>query len=382
MSLDLRLLDDEETVELVRSVVGDPTARVGGWVVECVDYAFGSPTTGGLFRIRGTATVSTAEVSWSLFVKLVHSYRHWPLLDVLPPQLRERALDGVAWRYEVDVYTAGLGDALPDGLRLPHVHRVKDLGDDRMVLVLEDVLTSAAAWDTARFARAAYLLGRLAARLTRHDVLPASASWTPGEVTGIHYTGRVLVAALPALDDDLTWTHPLLTANRDLRTDLLELARRVPAILDALARLPQVLMHGDASPQNLLVPVAEPNSFVAIDWTLGGLAAVGDDLGQLLVGLTHAGHLLPAALPALREVIVRAYAVGLAEEDLSVDEAAVRYGLDGGLVVRSAFTALPLERLREPLTEELAGLVQARLQLTRYLVDLGLALPHPFPAPP
>jgi hypothetical protein len=44
--------------------------------------------------------------------------------------------------------------------------------------------------------------------------------------------------------------------------------------------------------------------------------------------------------------------------------------------VRSAFTALPLERLHEPMTEGLTRLVRDRLRLTRYLVDLGLALPY------
>lgn len=110
---------------------------------------------------------------------------------------------------------------------------------------------------------------------------------------------------------------------------MLELARRVPTVLTALARLPQLMVHGDASPQNLLVPANDPDSFVAIDWTLGGLAAVGDDLGQLLVGLAHADQLPTAELPGLREVLVPAYTAGLAVEGMLVDQAAVGYGLDG-----------------------------------------------------
>ena len=50
-----------------------------------------------------------------------------------------------------------------------------------------------------------------------------------------------------------------------LRRDLMRLADRIPEMLGDLERVPQVLMHGDASPQNLLVPVDEPESFVAID---------------------------------------------------------------------------------------------------------------------
>ena len=52
-----------------------------------------------------------------------------------------------------------------------------------------------------------------------------------------------------------------------------------------------------------------------------------------------------------------------------------RYGLDGAMVVRSAFTALPLDRLDEPLTDGLDALFSARRELTRYRVDPGLDLP-------
>jgi len=154
----------------------------------------------------------------------------------------------------------------------------------------------------------------------------------------------------------------------------LELADRLPAILATLTRLPQLMIHGDASPQHLLVPADQPDTFVVIDWTVGGVAAVGDDLGQLLVGLAHAGLLQAAELPALRDIIIRSYTAGLADEDMGCDESLVRLGMDGGLVLRSAFTALPLERLKEPVTDGLVELVRSRVRLMRYLVDLGLEL--------
>ena len=53
---------------------------------------------------------------------------------------------------------------------------------------------------------------------------------------------------------------------------------------------------------------------------------------------------------------------------------AVRLALDTTVTLRSAFTALPLERLADPVDDELAALVARRLQLTRHLVDVGLTL--------
>ena len=55
-------------------------------------------------------------------------------------------------------------------------------------------------------------------------------------------------------------------------------------MLDALEALPQCYQHGDASPQNLLVPKGKPDEFVVIDWGFDCPQAVGFDLGQLLIG--------------------------------------------------------------------------------------------------
>lgn len=253
-------------IAAVRTALRHPHAAVGPWSVQPLDHGIGQPTTGGLFRFRGLAVDCTGVVPWSLFLKVIQSYRHWPLLDVLPPELRDEARAGTKWRYEADVYTSDLNRVLPAGLRLPRVHRIEDLDDDRVALWMEDVATHDTPWDLPRFGRAARLLGRLAARLTHTDALPASASRIPGETTRLWHTGRV-AAVLPTLLADATWAHPLVAAavDRRLRTDLVELAGRVPTLLNALAGLPHTFAHGDASPQNLLVPADDPDGFARTD---------------------------------------------------------------------------------------------------------------------
>ena len=136
---------------------------VGEWTVEAVDYEFASPTTAGLYRVRGDG--------WSLFLKVLQSYRRWPLFHVLPTEWLQDLPVDEAWRYEADIYTDGLAGALPTGMRLCDVYGMTDLGDDRLVLALEDVSALSAGWDSCRFGRAAGLLGRLNARLTRDDAL-------------------------------------------------------------------------------------------------------------------------------------------------------------------------------------------------------------------
>lgn len=332
--------------------------------IEPVKYAANSPTTAGLFRLR----LGNGE---SRFVKVLRSYRLWPALDLLPGEFRTMALAGDLWRYEADVYLGGLADSLPTGMRLPTVYAIDHLDDDHLVMVVEDVRTTESPWTPERYGRAAELLGRLNVRLTRTDALPAAADRSPGRTTRLMVDGFVKQFALPPLLDPSTWQHPLL-AGSALQGDLAELAVRIPQLLHELAQRSQLMSHGDACPQNLLVPANAPDTFVGIDWSMTGLVAAGDDLGQLLIGRAHSGELTVDELAELRELVITRYHDGLAAEgriDISLDE--VRTGLDGALILRNAFMSLPLDRLHEPVTDELAALVRRRLELTRYLVELG-----------
>jgi hypothetical protein len=340
-----------------------------GVMFEPFHYPHESPATEGLGRMHGDG--------WSAFVKVVRSYRHWPRYPQLPVEARQAFDEPGVWRHEVDLYRSDLGRVLPPGMRLPHVHGVVELPDDRLLLVLEDVAVDPSPWTTDRYARAARRLGRLHVRLSRASGLPRRRSERPSELVHAMYTSRLIPVALPQLLADETWLHPLLRDERDLRGELVELAARVPALVERVSALPQLRAHGDACPQNLLVPVDEPDTFVVIDWAMTSVAAVGDDLGQLLVGHAHDGVLTVPELVALREVLVQSYVVGLGTEGFHASPDSVRLGMDGGLVVRSAFTALPLERLGEPITDELTALVARRVELTRHLVELGLAATTP-----
>jgi hypothetical protein len=113
---------------------------------------------------------------------------------------------------------------------------------------------------------------------------------------------------------------------------------------------------------------------VAIDVSFQTPHAVGFDLGQLLVGLVHAGELPPAALPEVHAVLVPAFTEGLHADGGRATADQVAFGYVAGLAIRAGFTSLPFERLDEPPTPELAATFAQRAALTRFVVDLGLAL--------
>jgi hypothetical protein len=96
---------------------------------------------------------------------------------------------------------------------------------------------------------------------------------------------------------------------------------------------------------------------VVIDWGFGSLLPVGFDLGQLLVGLMHAGQAEPSELPEIDAVIFPAYLDGLRAESYEADPGQVRAGYVGSLAARSALCALPAELLTSAAPDEATEIV-------------------------
>ncbi|MEV5966661.1 phosphotransferase [Kribbella sp. NPDC051952] len=370
----------DDFTALVRTITADPGATPGDVRVEPVDYPIGTPSTEALLRLFGTATTTSGEVvDWSCFIKKFQSARHWIYVDMVPEGFREAFIQNLPWELEIAVHRSTIADVLPEGMRLPNAYRIDVYDDDRGTLWMENVVQEPGPWPMERFERAGYLLGRLSARRQPHLVeplLPRGNVTTPGVGLRYYTGGRVQMAALPTIANPETWKHPLLAAavcnlgDHGLRDDLLDLGERLPAVLDALDALPQCYQHGDASPQNLLVAKDKPDEFVVIDWGFDCPQAIGFDLGQLLVGLAHAGELAPEALPMVHKVIFKAFLKGLAEEGMQVTEEQVLYGYLGSLCARATFTALPLEEITRMGGGATLQLFEERVQLTRTLVDL------------
>jgi hypothetical protein len=380
-SLGRNALDDQEFAQLVRTITGRPDAEPGDVRVEPVDYLIGTPSTEALLRLFGTAVLADGSTTdWSCFVKKLQSPRHWSQLHLVPEPFREAFLQNLPWRLEIAVHQSPMASLLPDGLRLPELYRVDvDDKDERGALWMENVIQAPGPWPLERFERAAYLLGRLSARRQLHLVkplLPRGDVETPGVGLRYYTNGRVMMGTLPVLADANTWRHPLLSTavgnlgDHRLKEDLLALAERLPAVLDGLDALPQTYQHGDASPQNLLVSQDNEDEFVVIDWGFDCPQAVGFDLGQLLVGLAHAGELAPETLPLIHQAIVSAFMQGVAADGMSVSEEQVLYGYLGSLMCRATFTALPLELFTMTADANTLAIFEQRVRLTRFLVDL------------
>jgi hypothetical protein len=374
-------LDRAGLADIVRAATGRADARLGTCRVVDVDYPFQSVATHALQRVSG----ETADgVPWAAFVKVLQHPQHWKLLGAIPAAVREEFLTMFPWRLEIAVLDGRLADLLPQGLRLPRRLGVVEVSEGLTALWLEWVDDlGPAAWDDARYVRAARLLGRLAARRRPHLVEPlgdVEAYRTPSFGLTKLVDTRVQVMVAGMLADPRLRAHPVLRAalddagQRDLLDEVLAAIDTIPAVLAEVARLPHTYVHGDASPQNLLVPREAPDTMVAIDWGVPSPEVVGFDLGQLVLGLAHAGYATAADVARLDTLVVPAFTAGLADEGWQVDQETVRRGYLLSQLARSACSALPLEQLLaspgSTPADVLDRLVRERVALTRALLDL------------
>jgi Phosphotransferase enzyme family len=369
--------------ELGRAVLGEAVLGQADVTLVAADFWPASYPTSTISTERLThcrLTFSNGRTA-RIFVKEIRDVIHWPNLHLVPEHLRPTFINDFPWRLEIALYSNGFGCPLPEGMRLPQIYAIDELEAGRASIWMEDVEQCATGvWTLDTYARAAHLLGQLAARRRPGLVQPLAGTGGrlvgPNDTMRMMFGGRIANIFRPAIQSDQLWRHPTVaaalerTGDRAVIGELRSLIAVAPQLLDDSDRLPMTYAHGDASPQNLLVPAAEPDQFVVIDPGFDSLLPVGHDLGQLLVGLCHAGEMDPADLPAVHRVILPACTDGLAVGGMPVEAGDVEQGYLSGLLLRSGFTAIPLESLGAPAGEESISLWVDRLRMTRQILDL------------
>ncbi|QSR26788.1 hypothetical protein CFH99_14255 [Nocardioides aromaticivorans] len=346
---------------------GDASVTVLRSHAEQVDYELPAITTGGRWWVRGTASIDGHERDFTLFVKHVHEWSRSPFFEMVPPEVREWAAGMVPWRTEGAVYSAGLGDLLPAGLAMPRAVGIHDIDERAYAVWLEVVPTVDADWDLERYRSAAHLLGRFAARPgIRALARIGSREWDVRS----YVDGRLGHQVLPILGDEGIWRHPLVAdAFADLRPRLLAAVDRLPELTEELLAVPELVGHGDACPNNLLVR-PDRDGFTMIDFGFFMALPVGFDLGQLLVGEVQLGRGDGSDLAERGEACLASYVDGLAAEGLELDLATVRRAHALHLLVFSGLSAMPFEHLDAEPTDALRAMAATRAAIARHALDL------------
>ena len=331
---------------VARAALAEPGALLGGWDVAPLPGGYGVRAAGGgLYGVAGTARVGAAERPWRA------------VLRVIAPVAGQDDPAGMHyWRREPLLYTSGLLDDLPGGLRAPRCYGCDELPDGTLRLWLEHVQEDGdGVWPLARWALAARHLGQLNGAYLAGRPLPA-APWLAGDRLRSWLAGhgplveRIAAApANPALRR--FWPQPVVDA-------ILRLWAEREAYLIALERLPRTFGHGDAMRRNLLSRRRPDGSeeTVGIDWELAGRMAAGEEVGQTLSVAAAFFHLDPADLPTLDEALFAGYLEGLREAGRRGDPRPVRFAYAAHAALRNVFNAvgasLPDEARRPAIVQQ------------------------------
>ena len=361
-------VSDEALASMVQDCLGADGVELISCHVEVVEYDLDALTTGGRYWVRGTARHAGGVSPYAFFVKVVQSWTRSPQFEHVPESLRDLAAAGLPWRNEPAVYRSDLGKRLPAGLSMPRAHAVIDIDDLSAGLWLQAIAHDPTRWEVATFARAAYLLGRLAASPTVRPLRSLGSS----AVVRNYGHGRLDHQVLPALRAEGLWTDPLVAAafGPDLRSRLLEAADALPDVLEELDSAQLGTAHGDACTRNLLVPTGSPEGFVLIDFGFWCEAPLAFDLTQLMLGEIQTGERSASELAELEAACLPAYHRGLAHEVCIVPLRALRRTHAVLMLLYFGLSAVPIEVLFGLPAPGSATVVRERARAATFVLDL------------
>jgi hypothetical protein len=363
---------DAELAEIVAGWLGHDPADVQllESSAEEFPYDLEAITTAGRFWVEGKVATPERTEPFRFFVKHVQSWSRSPLFESVPPEYQEMAEAGVPWYTEPLIYRSDLRERLPAGLTMPRAVAVRDLDEKSGAIWLEDVAPVARQWTGEELAHAAYLLGRLAASPSVHELAAIGERARSWPVRS-YVEGRLTVQILPMVLGDEVWQHPLVAATFEpaLRDRMRAAAARVPSYLEEIEQVPMGTAHGDACPNNLLVQ-ADSDEIVLIDYGFWTTQPLGFDLSQLLLGDVQIGRRAATCLWRTEEDCFAAYVEGLRDEGCDSPTAQVRRAHALLMLLYTGLSSFPLEHLAHEPTPERHRIAAERAAMARFILDL------------
>jgi hypothetical protein len=268
----------------------------------------------GVFRVSGSARVGGEPRAWSVILKVLPATSGSP----------------TAWNYparEALAYERGLLDDLPPGLEAPRCFGRAEHGGQHH-LWLEDLGSDAIRWRLDDYGRAARALGRFNGAYLTGRSLPVARWLSRRWLRSWLAEGAAAVRELPRFR-----RHPLVQRvyPPEVLDRLLRLWAHRQELLEALDRLPRVLVHNDAFRRNLFL---RSGRLFAVDWAFLGPGPIGAELAPLVTASVAFRGVARDGWRDLEQTAVEAYLRGLQDAGWRGASDPLRFGFAASSALR------------------------------------------------
>ena len=319
----------------VRQALGSPAVEIRDWEHQPIGYVQTEKASLGLHRFRGTARDKDGERAWSIVLKAVDA------------PLNEK--DPAHWNYhrrEILAYEDGLLTTLPGGLSAPRCLGITKYPGGVCWLWLEDMLDPASLpWSLAEYGLVARTLGRFNGAYLSGHPLPSrpwlSRNWMRG---WLDFYDAEVRQMLDLIQEEQFWKMPPLDSAfpRPITKDVLRLWDSADSLLATLAQLPQTFCHLDAYRPNLFLrrDADGSNQTVAVDWVFTGIAAVGEEIANLLAASLIWLEYDASDARSLDDAVFNGYLAGLRDAGWREDPRIARLGFTAACDLRWGLVGL------------------------------------------
>lgn len=327
----LRSINKSKLSNIVRQAVKKDNFQIQGWRARNLDGKSRNPTSLGLYRFEGVGVDHGEWLDWAVVLKVIQSPSN---LGYVSSDGGDEAWQWNYWKRELLLYQSGWLEGLPEGISAPQCFEALEMPGNIAGLWLEDITDGySGAWPLHRYALAARHLGRLNGIYISRRQLPPFSCFSKGRA-------RQWLESIPW--EEFPWDHPQVwqqypNPELDSFRSLLQDHDRFLAKLD---QVPKTICVGDTNPANFISRHSprKLEQTVVMDWSLAGIEALGDDLGQLVYGTYM--NLRNYRLNDISETLFTSYINGLQDSGCRIDPQLVRFGY-----VTSAAFRVGLSRL-------------------------------------
>jgi Phosphotransferase enzyme family len=331
----IKEIDSTLLTDPVRQALGSTNAEIRQWEHQPIRYIVTETANLGLHRFMGTARDRGVDRDWSIVLKAVEA--------------PESQADSTSWNYhrrEILAYEEGLLAELSGDVCAPRCLGINKYPGGICWLWLEDVQNPASqSWSLAEYGQVARHLGRFNGAYLTGQPLPnrpwLSRHWIRGWLSFYDETSREV---LDRIQEEGFLEQPRLRSafGQGFKEDVSHLWTSYEALFAALDQLPQTFCHLDAYRPNLFLRRDRHGSdqTVAVDWVFTGIAAVGEEIANLLAASLIWFEYDAVEARKLDEAVFSGYLDGLREAGWQGDSRIVRLGYTAACALRWGIVGL------------------------------------------